>query len=197
MSWWESAYSGSPPWDIGRPQPEIKKLFENGEIPRGQVLDIGCGLADNSIFLAKNGYSVTCMDITSLAIEKGRARSAKQNVQINFLVGDALKINEHFSEGFFNAVVDSGLFHSLDDEDMPIFARQVSRVLVSGGKYFMLCFSDKEPGDWGPKRVSQNKIQEIFSNVLRIYYIRDAFIATKDREKGIKAYLTSMTKIKK
>ena len=78
MSWWESAYRGSPPWDIGAPQPEIVKLVENNEIPKGRILDIGCGTGDNSIFLFKNGFSVTCMDIAHLAIEKGKTRAAKQ-----------------------------------------------------------------------------------------------------------------------
>ncbi len=149
MSWWENAYSGSPPWDIGEPQPEIVKLVVNREIPKGQVLDIGCGLADNSIFLAKNGYQVTCLDITSQAIDKGKAKAAKQKIQINFLVADALKLNKYFKEEFFNAVVDSGLFHSLDTKQRSAFAKQIRRALINGGKYLVLCFSDKEPGSWG------------------------------------------------
>ena len=127
------------------------------------------------------------MDITRLAIDKDRAKASNQKVQVNFLVGDALRLNEYFKEAFFNAVVDSGLFHSLDDEDRPVFASQIRRVLVNGGKYFMLCFSDKEPGSWGLRRVRKKEIQWIFSNVLRIDYVRDAFIATKDHKKAVKA----------
>lgn len=195
MNWWENAYSGSPPWDIGDPQPEIVKLVENREIPKGQVLDIGCGLADNSIFLAKNGYQVTCLDITRQAIEKGKAKATKQEIQINFLIADALKLNEYFKEGFFNAIVDSGLFHSLDTKQRHRFAKQIRRALVNGGKYFVLCFSDKEPGSWGPRRISKKEIREAFSTTFRIDYIKDTFFATKNDEKGAKAYLASMTKI--
>ncbi len=56
MSWWESAYKHSPPWDIGAPQPEIVKLVENNEIRKGRVLDIGCGVGDNSIFWLRRTF---------------------------------------------------------------------------------------------------------------------------------------------
>jgi len=195
MGWWESVYKGSPPWDIGAPQPEIVKLVEKNEIPKGRVLDIGCGLGDNSIFLAKNGFSVTCMDIAHLAIDKGKIKAVKQKVKVNFRVGDALRLDEYFDQEYFDAVVDSGLFHTLSDHERPIFAKQIRRVLVNGGKYFVLCFSDKEPGNVGPRRISKKEIEATFSKMFRINYIKDAYFATKSDRKGPKAYITSITKI--
>lgn len=195
MDWWESVYLHSPPWDIGAPQPEIVKLVENNVIIKGRVLDIGCGLGDNSIFLAKHGFSVTCMDIAHLAIEKGKTKAIEQKVEVDFRVGDALKLDEYFDEEHFDAVIDSGLFHTLSDYERPLFAKQIRRVLVNGGNYFMLCFSDKEPGNEGPRRISKQEIEETFSTMFRINYIRDAFFASKLHEKGAKAYITSMTKI--
>lgn len=195
MDWWERAYTSSPPWDIEAPQPEIVKLVKNNKIPKGLVLDIGCGLGDNSIFLAKNGFSVTCMDIAHLAIDKGKVKANKQKIKVDFRVGDVLKLDQYFDQGYFNAIVDSGLFHTLSDDERPIFAKQVRWVLADGGKYFMLCFSDKESGHVGPRRVSKKEIEVTFSNVLRIDYVKDAFFATKWAKEGAKAYLSSMTKI--
>ena len=188
-------YKGSPPWDIGAPQPEIVRLVENNEIKKGRVLDIGCGLGDNSIFLAKRGFSVTCMDIVRLAIEKGEAKAREQGIKVDFRVGDALELDKHFGEEYFDTVIDSGLFHSLDDDERPLFANQVRRVLVNGGRYFMLCFSDKESGSEGPRRISKKEIQKTFSKMFRINYIKDTFIAAKIHGKGAKAYIASMTKI--
>jgi predicted TPR repeat methyltransferase len=38
----EAYREGSPPWDIGRAQPELLRLVEAGRIT-GRVIDIGCG----------------------------------------------------------------------------------------------------------------------------------------------------------
>ena len=195
LGWWESAYEGSPPWDIGGPQPEIVKLVKNGEIKEGsRVLDIGCGLGDNAIFLAENGNHVTCLDIAHRVIEKGKAKADKRKVRVNFLVGNVLELDKYFPDCSFQAVVDSGLFHSLDDGEREHFAKQVFRILADGGTYFVLCFSDKEPGNWGPRRISKAEIRETFSGLSTINYVRDAKFASKMGQEGARAYLVSMTK---
>ena len=50
----DDAYDGTPPWDIGRPQREVVRLAEAGEIT-GDVLDVGCGTGENSLWLAEQG----------------------------------------------------------------------------------------------------------------------------------------------
>ena len=52
----ESAYLGTPPWDIGRPQPAIVRLAESNQIA-GSVLDVGCGTGENILYLAERGLS--------------------------------------------------------------------------------------------------------------------------------------------
>jgi len=69
-------------------------------------------------------------------------------------------------------------------------------VLARRGKYFMLCFSEKEPTNWGgPRRVTRKEIESTFSPLFNINYIQDAVFATRFHNNGGKAYLTSATKI--
>jgi hypothetical protein len=48
MDFFDSAYGGTPPWNIGRPQKEFVELVRRGEIT-GSVLDIGCGRGDSQV----------------------------------------------------------------------------------------------------------------------------------------------------
>jgi hypothetical protein len=41
----DSAGSGGPPWDIGRPQPALARVLDDGVVMGPKVLDIGCGTA--------------------------------------------------------------------------------------------------------------------------------------------------------
>lgn len=159
-----------------------------------RVLDIGGGLGDNSIFLAEKGFSVTCLNIAHLAIKKGKSKAKEKNVEVDFRVGDALKLSEYFDKEYFDVAIDSGLFHTLEDGERPLFAKQIRRVLVKDGSYFMLCFSENEPGSEGPRRISRNEIEKTFSGIFRIDYIRDAFSPRNWAEKGAQAYMESMTK---
>ena len=59
----------------------------------------------------------------------------------------------------------------------------------------MLCFSDKEPTNWGgPRRITKEEIETTFSPLFNINYIKDAYFATRIHNNGGRAYLTSATK---
>jgi hypothetical protein len=58
----------------------------------------------------------------------------------------------------------------------------------------MMCFSDKEPGDWGPRRVSKEEVIGSFSTLFKINYIKDAAFESLTSDGGAKAYLVSANK---
>ncbi len=194
MSTWDDAYASTPPWDIGRPQPAFVEIVNAGELNPGRVLDVGCGTGENAIFLAQHGFQVSGIDLVKQAIAFALAKATARKATVNFHVGNALSLG--FENREFDNVVDSGLFHTFSDQDRSLYVREMSRVLRTKGKYFMLCFSDKEPTNWGgPRRVSRREIEDSFTRLFRINYIRDASFATRIHNEGGKAYLTSATKI--
>ena len=188
---WTEAYKGRPPWDVGYPQPVFESLIKDGEIEPGKALDIGCGRGDNAIMLAMNGCDVTGIDLVEDAISDAKAKAIKRHVEVNFVVGNVLNMDQLLMETEFDIVIDSGLFHTMTDEERPVFAQQIHRVLKPGGKYFMLCFSDKEPEGYGPRRISKDEIKRTFMPLFNIVYIKDSTFYSRVEPSSIKAYLVS------
>jgi cyclopropane fatty-acyl-phospholipid synthase-like methyltransferase len=191
MDFFDSAYRGRPPWDIGRPQKEFVELVRRGEIT-GSVLDIGCGTGDHALFFAGEGHDVWGVDATPLAIRKANEKAKKRGLPVQFLVLDALDLSRLTRK--FDTATDSGLFHTLSDEDRPVFVDNLAAVLSPGGKYFMLCFSDQEPCGYGPRRITEREIRDSFSDGWSVNYIRPAIFESHTREKGSRAYLSSISK---
>jgi len=191
MDFFDSAYRGRPPWDIGRPQKEFVELVRKGEIT-GSVLDIGCGTGDHALFFAGKGHEVWGVDATPLAIQKAQEKAKKRGLPVHFLVLDALDLSR--LNRTFDTATDSGLFHTLSDEDRPVFVDNLAAVLSPAGKYFMLCFSDQEPPGYGPRRIAEREIRDSFYDGWSVNYIRPAIFESHTREKGSRAYLSSISK---
>ncbi len=140
----EPAVEGGPtpnviPWDVRRPQPRLMELEALGGIS-GEVLDIGCGLGDNAIYLAARGHSVTALDGSPTAIEEARRRAQAAGVSVRFEVADATELTGF--DGHFDTVVDSALYHCLDDDGRHAYLAAVHRAARPGARLHLACFSD-------------------------------------------------------
>jgi ubiquinone/menaquinone biosynthesis C-methylase UbiE len=119
--------------------------------------------------LAINGCDVTGIDLVEDAINDAKAKAIRHHVKVNFVVGNVLQMDRLFIEAEFDTIIDSGLFHVMTDEERPLFAWQIYRVLKQGGKYFMLCFSDKEPGTTDPGGFQKLKLSVPSRHFSRLY----------------------------
>lgn len=190
MSFFNEAYEGTPPWDIGRPQRAFVQLVETGVLAHNPILDVGCGTGENGLFCAAKGFEVVGIDGAPRAVEKARQKAAERKLKATFLVHDAFDLASLHRR--FATVTDCGLFHTFDDEERVRFADQVWQVLKPGGTYFQMAFSDKEPTDWGgPRRVSKAEILAAFPPPrFRVRSIEDARFETHHHEDGGRAYLS-------
>lgn len=188
----ESAYAGTPPWDIGRPQGAFVRLAEAGEI-QGNVLDIGCGTGENALYLAARGHDVWGVDLSPTAIEKATAKAQRRGLRATFRVLEAFDLPR--LDRMFDTAIDSGLFHTFSDDERLRFVSSLGEVLRRGGRYFMLCFSEKEPADWGgPRRVTQAEIRTTFREGWTVERIREARFESNFHTDGGRAWLASITR---
>jgi SAM-dependent methyltransferase len=188
----EAAYrDGTPPWEIGRPQAEIVRLAEEGEIV-GDVLDVGCGTGENALHLASLGRRVMGVDGSPAAIALARGKAAARGLDVPFLVADAMALAALRRR--FETAIDSGLFHVFDREERRAYAHSLTEVLSPGSTLHVLCFSDAEPPGPGPQRLEEYAIREAFRSIFAMTRIRPALFERRAAEPA-KAWLATLVRI--
>ena len=188
----EWAYrNGDPPWDIGRPQPAIVRLAEQGLVT-GEVIDVGCGTGENALFLASRGLAVVGVDAAPTAIARAMAKADERGSSATLQVADALALEELGRT--FDVAIDCGLFHTFGDADRVRYARSLHAVLRPGARYALLCFSEHQPGDQGPRRVTQAEIRATFETGWTVdSIVADQFAARLPGD-GAHAWLALLTR---
>jgi SAM-dependent methyltransferase len=186
----ESFYAGKAPWDIGKPQQPFVAAADRVVSP---VLDAGCGTGDTALFLAGHGLRVAGIDFVEEAIDRARRKAVERGLPADFLVKDALTLGDWDQR--FASVIDSGLFHVFADEPRRRYVQGLRKVVEPGGRLFLMCFSDAEPGTEGPRRVSRQELDDAFADGWVIesvqparFEINPAFQGIQFSEGGPKAW---------
>lgn len=187
----DASYQGTPPWDIGRPQPAIVQLAESGAFT-GRVLDVGCGTGEHALMAAGRGLVATGVDASPTAIALAERKAQERQLSAHFVVWNALDLAGLDQQ--FDTIVDSGLFHVFDDGDRARYVQSLQSVTPRDGRYFMLCFSDRQPGDWGPRRVAREEITSAFAHGWRVDSIEAAIMDVTLTPDGVKAWLSAVTR---
>ena len=161
---WDEVYRHNrAPWDIGRPQPAIVHVADNGGLVE-PVLDSGCGSGEHALLAATMGLEVKGVDVSQEAIEHARSKARARGLSVEFIVGDVLALDSiQRLDPPFMTVIDTGCFHIFANADRPLYASSLASVVAPGGVLHLLCFSEHTPGDDGPRRVTQGEIGATFS----------------------------------
>jgi len=179
----ESAYKGEapelgvgtrPPWSIGEPQPELAELIEQGKF-KGDVLDVGCGEAAVSLYLAERGFTTVGLDLSPTAIELAKAEATKRGLtNASFEVADISAFTGY--DGRFGTIVDSTLFHSIPVEAREGYQQSIVRAAAPGASYYALVF-DRAGLPNGPANpVTEDELRNVVAKYWVIDEIRPARI---------------------
>jgi cyclopropane fatty-acyl-phospholipid synthase-like methyltransferase len=188
VGFFETAYEGTPAWDLGRPQAAVVELERAGDIA-GSVLDVGCGTGEHALFLAERGHDVVGIDLAPRAVALARAKARARGLEVDLRVWDALRAHE--LERTFDTALDVGLFHTLSDDDRPRYARGLHEALAPSGKAFVLCWSERNRWGCGPRRVTQMEILGTFEAGWAVR-IEEAVLETRLEPGSVHAWLARL-----
>ena len=100
-----------------------------------RVLDLGCGSGWLSIFLGREGFAVTGVDIADQAIALAKAWAEQESLdQVTFEVSDISTIG--YPPESFDAVVANSIFEHLTPELAASTLKDLRGVLKPGGLFF-------------------------------------------------------------
>jgi len=104
--------------------------------PTAKGLDLGCGAGNNAVWVAKQGFRMSGIDISPTAIDWANEVMVRENLDINFELGSAVTLDK-FEDNSFDFIIDSACLHCIIGTDREILFKNVVRTLKNGG-YFLI-----------------------------------------------------------
>jgi len=140
----DPVYASHTEYFGSQPSHEVVELVARQDIPRGLVLDLGCGQGRNAIFLAQVGFSVVALDVSAVALDQLSQVAIDRGLDIRCVQQDILDFQ--FPSGTFGLVVAATVLDHLPSAHVPRVAREVLRSLVGGGFGYISVFTTNDPG---------------------------------------------------
>ncbi|MDT7766344.1 MAG: 2-heptyl-hydroxyquinolin-4(1H)-one methyltransferase [Mycobacterium sp.] len=139
------------------------------------MLDVGCGEAAVSLYLAELGFTTVGLDLSSTAIQLAKAEAARRGLtNAAFEVADISAFTGY--DGRFGSIVDSTLFHSIPVEAREGYQQSIVRAAAPGASYYALVF-DRAGMPNGPANpVTEDELRNVVSKYWVIDEIRPARI---------------------
>ncbi len=174
-SWNDRYLKNDTPWEDGEISPEMVQLFTHFTEDNASVLEIGCGLGTNAIWLAKQGYKYCGVDISEEAIKLASKNLEHDGLDANFITADIL---QNPPEEKFDVVFDKGCLHSLtNEEDRKKFANIVYDSLNVGGFWINISGNRDNPDrdgsveEFGFPRLKASNLVSITEDIFQIHYM--------------------------
>jgi SAM-dependent methyltransferase len=182
-----TSYDGEPPpWDIGKPQPDLVRAFDEVALS-GSVIDLGCGTGEHVLELARRGLDAWGVDATPKAIAFAEKKRDERGLTARFVLGDALDLAPLART--FDTVLDCGLFHVIAEEERQRYVKELSHVLPVGGRFLMMGFQTNESGR-GPRGYSLEELRGYYKAGFREVFIRPGKFEKVGGEEGSPAWVS-------
>jgi len=177
---WDARYrdDGRPAWDTGRPSSNLKHSLEQKHLQPCRVLELGCGTGVNAVYLAKQGFQVTAIDIAPTALKLAEQRATKAGVKVAWIQADVLAPPPLEA---FDFIFDRGCYHGVRRQDPSRYVEVLKKLSRPGGRVLILAGNANEPGQhYGPPRVDETELINDFAGAFDFEELREIRFDTAD-----------------
>ena len=110
----------------------IEKVLDEYQVPKGLVLDLGCGTGSLSCLLDEKGYDMIGVDLSEEMLGIAKEKAIEENRDILYLNQDMREFELYGTVGAIVSVCDS-LNYILEEEELLQVFRLVNNYLDPGG----------------------------------------------------------------
>ena len=141
------------------PTPIVKSLLKHKKT--GNALDIGSGEGRNSIFLARNGFDVTAVDVSKNGIEKLKEISNKEKLKINANIEDIR--NFDFNQSY-DVIISIATLHFLKIGDIVKMISKIKKYTKKGGLNAISVFTDENDEKGFPYLFKKEELKKFYKD---------------------------------
>ena len=168
---WEAKYrEGNTPWDSQLPSKELQLVLAEYDVHPSSAVELGCGTGTNALYLAKQGWQLTAIDCSSLALEQARVKANAANVEVEWIEADVQ--NFDLDGRKFDLVFDRGCYHCCRRVDLDGYLATLRNLTAPDSRMLCLCGNPNDGTEGGPPRVEEADIRKEFASLFDIQHLR-------------------------
>ncbi|WP_406510322.1 class I SAM-dependent methyltransferase [Streptomyces sp. NBC_00212] len=150
VTYWQDVYAARPA--ATDPRPNVRLTETVTSLPPGDALDLGCGNGGDALWLARQGWHVTAVDISAVAVERlaGLARSHGLGDRLTSVQHDLAvqpDLHDSFPQGEFDLIC-AHYLHTPFDLDRATVLRRAAHALRVGGQLLVVDHGSTAPWSW-------------------------------------------------
>jgi ubiquinone/menaquinone biosynthesis C-methylase UbiE len=138
LSHWNNAHAQQWLHKHSLTQTQYAIDVEDSLADKSNMLELGCGEGNDSIFFAEKGHVITSTDFSDVVIEQNKKQL--QHANLRFEVQDTSK-KFNYSDGQFDAIYARLSLHYFPNETTIAIFDEMRRVLKPSGNLYFMCKS--------------------------------------------------------
>jgi SAM-dependent methyltransferase len=181
MERWDAPYRRNrmPGWDVGRPCSHLVSGVEQEVFRPGRAIVFGCGTGTNAIYLARQGFDVTGVDVAPSALAIAARKAGEAGVNVRWLLADVVALPKLEA---FDLVFDRGCYHHICQYDSEGYVETLRRISHSGTQVLILAGSPADGSRGGPPRIPEAKIRQDFSDLFEFAWLRNVYFDSRNAD---------------
>ena len=128
---------------------------------KGDILDLGCGKGNASIFLAQNGFSVTSVDKSKESIDLLNNFCKENSLNIKTYVEDLKHCK--FDKNY-DIILCINVLHFLDERDVQKIIEKIKTNTLKDGLNIISVFTEDNPSKNFPYLFKKDELKEYYEN---------------------------------